>query len=179
MTTKFEYQPPTTVADEMANAMRRKLHHATSEELGWPGMTSEELIASERISWLEEQAEIRAPAHAFKALGGGPSERTEWSSYRRAIPRDDRRAASQGSARGKSFPAGGVSTRGLGIPVFGRRNRTDMACTHRVGSRDGMHRVGRRNGTRRADAHSTRRSHERSSQGHSTPRWRFPQPMLR
>jgi hypothetical protein len=33
-------------------------------------MTSEELIASERISWLEEQAEIRAPAHAFKALGG-------------------------------------------------------------------------------------------------------------
>jgi hypothetical protein len=44
-------------ATEQANEMRRKLEHLTPAQMGWPGLTAEELIASEYRCWLDEELE--------------------------------------------------------------------------------------------------------------------------
>jgi hypothetical protein len=46
------------VATEQANEMRRKLEHLTPAQMGWPGLTAEELIASEYQCWLEEEQRL-------------------------------------------------------------------------------------------------------------------------
>ena len=47
------------VADEMADEMRRKLEAGlTPADMGWPDLTPEELVESERRSWLEEEAPL-------------------------------------------------------------------------------------------------------------------------
>jgi hypothetical protein len=46
-------------ADEAAAAMARKLEHTTPAEMGYGNMTPEELIASERQAWLEEEKRLR------------------------------------------------------------------------------------------------------------------------
>jgi hypothetical protein len=43
------------VATEQANEMRRQLEHSTPAELGWPGLTAEQLIAAEYKCWLVEE----------------------------------------------------------------------------------------------------------------------------
>jgi hypothetical protein len=43
------------VAAEMADEMRRKLEHAAPADLGWPGLSADELIASEYQCWLDEE----------------------------------------------------------------------------------------------------------------------------
>jgi hypothetical protein len=46
------------VADEAAAEMQRYLGDATTEdiaEMGWPGMTADELVASEWQCWFEEE----------------------------------------------------------------------------------------------------------------------------
>lgn len=51
------------VANEAANEMARQLEHATPAELGWPDMTAEGLIESERKAWYaEELHELRSAA---------------------------------------------------------------------------------------------------------------------
>jgi hypothetical protein len=47
------------VADEMAAQMAAALEQTTPEELGWRGVTREELIASEWTSWFEEEMRRR------------------------------------------------------------------------------------------------------------------------
>jgi hypothetical protein len=46
-----------SLADEMAAQMRRNLEVLTPAQMGWPGLTAEELIAAERQCWLDELAE--------------------------------------------------------------------------------------------------------------------------
>ena len=43
------------VADEMAAQMAAALKHHTPEELGWQGLTPEELIESEWRCWFDEE----------------------------------------------------------------------------------------------------------------------------
>jgi hypothetical protein len=59
------------VAAEAANVMRRKLEHATPAELGWPGLTAEELIASEYRCWLGEEHRIALRAQNELMAGSG------------------------------------------------------------------------------------------------------------
>jgi hypothetical protein len=42
-------------ADEMAEQMRCQLQHSTPEELGWPDLTPEELVAAEWRCWFDEE----------------------------------------------------------------------------------------------------------------------------
>ncbi len=42
-------------ADECAAEMARKLEYFTPADMGWPHLTAEQLIASERKCWLEEE----------------------------------------------------------------------------------------------------------------------------
>jgi hypothetical protein len=46
-----------TLATEQASEMRRKLEHLTPAQLGFPGMTADELIASEYRCWLDAELE--------------------------------------------------------------------------------------------------------------------------
>jgi len=55
--------PAERMAAEQANEMGRKLEHCTPAQLGWPGSSAEELIASEYRCWLmEEMNEARRVA---------------------------------------------------------------------------------------------------------------------
>jgi len=47
--------PAERIAAEQANDVRRKLEHSTPAQLGWPGLSAEELIASEYRCWLTEE----------------------------------------------------------------------------------------------------------------------------
>ena len=48
------------VGDAAASEMRRQLEDLTPEDLGYPGMTADELIASERQCWIDEETRIDA-----------------------------------------------------------------------------------------------------------------------
>ena len=50
----------TRIANEMAAEMRRKLEDATPEELGWPDMTPDELVAAEWRCWVEAEERRKA-----------------------------------------------------------------------------------------------------------------------
>jgi hypothetical protein len=58
----------------MAAQMAAALEHATPEELGWRGLTPEELIASEWRSWFEEEIRRRLPMEEFGIAGDGSGE---------------------------------------------------------------------------------------------------------
>jgi hypothetical protein len=58
------------VADEMAAQMAAALEHATPEELGWRGLTPEELIASEWKSWFDEEIRRRLPMGGRQSRSG-------------------------------------------------------------------------------------------------------------
>ena len=52
--------PAERIAAEQANDVRRKLEHSTPAQLGRPGSSAEQLIASEYRCWLtEEENEAR------------------------------------------------------------------------------------------------------------------------
>ena len=46
------------VADDQAAEVRRQLEYITPEELGWPGMTADELVASEWKCWFDEELRV-------------------------------------------------------------------------------------------------------------------------
>ena len=43
------------LADEMAGEMARKLQHSTPAHMGFPNVTTEQLIEGERRCWLEHE----------------------------------------------------------------------------------------------------------------------------
>ena len=45
-------------ADEAARRMCEKLEHSTPAEMGWPDLTAEELVESERRAWLDEDSSV-------------------------------------------------------------------------------------------------------------------------
>jgi hypothetical protein len=55
MTTRKALEAATRIADEMADEMRHKLQDATPEDLGYPGMTADELVASEWRCWFKQE----------------------------------------------------------------------------------------------------------------------------
>jgi hypothetical protein len=61
------------LANEMADQMRRNLEVLTPAQMGWPHLTPEQLIESERQCWLDEFAE--EARKAAEAATGDDNER--------------------------------------------------------------------------------------------------------